>query len=456
METERKPKIKLHSGVCAVMKNYRGIGMSTPFATINKCSILLDETYIHHRVAIVVIDAIRCSTTLLASLGAGVEAVTVMVKGGEKGTPSSVAQLVAKQLDLQMVTAGELNGMPMPGGVIGNCPSEAAACAELSGKLLHFQSTNFGSAFSEVALTVNEFRRIGGTAEIYIASFVNAAMVAKEISTLGYDRVLISCGGFYDNLSLEDDLVGGQIFSLLNLSMDELDDEGRVMLTSFRNFSTPIKQFEVLKSNWISSSLIAFNKEDDVKTVLWGEGIIPSTYKRMQQLVPKVSWFGTIPVIKSNLSRLKVNQPDHLMVLATDISWKDAPRGMPSGSKAMIIQGNPKHSGLFAMRHKIPANWKVMPHTHTADEHITVLSGSCYLGIGKAYDEDAATKLLTGSFTVMKAGTAHFFFTREDCVIQIHGMGPQNIAYINFIDDPRNSIIKLDGTIDNNLITLKK
>src|SRR5205085_3723076 len=127
--------------------------------------------------------------------------------------------------------------------------------------------------FSEVVLSVNEFRKIGGNAEIYVASFVNADSVAKEISSRGFDRVLISCGGFYDNISLEDDLVGGQIFHQLNFEIDELDDEGRIMLSLFQSFNTPAKQFEVLKSNWISRSLVAFGKENDVKTVLWGEGI---------------------------------------------------------------------------------------------------------------------------------------------------------------------------------------
>lgn len=450
MVSEKRSKINLHSSIATVMKNYRGIGMGTPSAMINKCSMLFDESYTHHKIAIVVIDAIRCSTTLLACLGAGVKAATITVKGGEKGTSLETARQIATHMNLQMVTAGELNGLPIPGGLIGNSPAEAAACVELHEKFLHFQSTNFGSVFSEVALIVNEFLEMGGAAEIYVASFVNAAAVAKEISMHGYDRVLISCGGFYDSVSLEDNLVGGQILYELSFAMNELDDEAREMLTAFQTFNTPAKQYGILNTNWISRSLAAFGREDDVKTVLWGEGIALPTYNRMKNLVPKVEWIENIAVIKSNLNGEEYLQADNIVVLPKNIKWEDVLRGMPLGSQAAVIEGNPKKSGFFTLRHKIPANWVVMPHTHPADEHITVLEGSCYLGIGKEYSEEAATKLSMGAFTMMKAGTAHYFFTKENCIIQVHGMGPQKINYINPDDDPRAK----NGVVKNNLITL--
>lgn len=290
-------KFQLKSNVMSVIRNYRGIGMGTPFATINKCSMLLDKDYTCHKVAIVVIDAIRSSTTLLACFSAGVEAATIMIKGGEKGTPTHLALHIAKQLNLQMVSAGEINGLPMSGCIIGNCPSEAAACAELKGKFLHFQSTNFGSTFSEVVASASEFRAIGGYVEIFVASFANAEVIAKNISLLDFDRVLISCSGYYDNLSIEDNIVAGKIIQKLNFSIDELDDEARVMLILFRAFNTKIKQYNVLKSNWISRSLTAFQKENDVKTVLWGEGITLPRYKLMKQLIPMVEWVGNIPLI---------------------------------------------------------------------------------------------------------------------------------------------------------------
>jgi quercetin dioxygenase-like cupin family protein len=137
------------------------------------------------------------------------------------------------------------------------------------------------------------------------------------------------------------------------------------------------------------------------------------------------------------------NMPeDHIMVMPGDIKWVDGPPSLPPGTKVAILEGDPGKAGLFTMRVKIPANWKVMPHTHPADEHITVIEGSGYMGMGEKYDEKTAKEMVTGAFAVMKTGTAHYFFTKKECIIQTHGMGPWGITYVNPADDPRNNIIK--------------
>ena len=129
---------------------------------------------------------------------------------------------------------------------------------------------------------------------------------------------------------------------------------------------------------------------------------------------------------------------DHIMVMPSDIKWVAAPAGLPPGSKAAVIEGNPSAAGLFTMRLKIPANYKIMPHWHPADEHITVLKGTCYMGMGDKFDKKAAMMMPTGAFAVMKTRTHHYFFTKEECIIQVHAMGPWGITYINAADDPRN------------------
>jgi len=129
---------------------------------------------------------------------------------------------------------------------------------------------------------------------------------------------------------------------------------------------------------------------------------------------------------------------DHIMAIPADMQWVDAPPGLPPGAKVAVIEGNPGKPGLFTMRGKIPANYKIMPHTHPADEHVTVIEGSCYMGMGGKFDENPATKMSTGAFAVMKTGTIHYFFTKKECIIQIHGVGPWGITYLNPADDPRN------------------
>ncbi len=79
-----------------------------------------------------------------------------------------------------------------------------------------------------------------------------------------------------------------------------------------------------------------------------------------------------------------------------------------------------------------------MPHTHPADEHVTIIQGTGNMGLGEKYDVKTAKPLPAGSFAMMKVGTVHYFFTTTECIIQIHGMGPWGITYVNPKDDPRN------------------
>lgn len=129
---------------------------------------------------------------------------------------------------------------------------------------------------------------------------------------------------------------------------------------------------------------------------------------------------------------------DHIMIMPDEIKWGGAPSGLPAGAQAAVIEGDPSVAGLFTLRAKIPANYMIMPHWHPADEHVTVLQGTCYMGMGDKYDENAAMKMDTGGFAVMKTGSRHYFFTKEECIIQLHGMGPWGITYVNPADDPRN------------------
>ncbi|MDB5225876.1 MAG: cupin [Bacteroidota bacterium] len=129
---------------------------------------------------------------------------------------------------------------------------------------------------------------------------------------------------------------------------------------------------------------------------------------------------------------------DHIMVMPADIKWGEAPPGLPAGSKAAVLEGNPGAAEMYTIRAKMPANYIIMPHYHAVDEHVTVLEGACYMGVGDKYDEKTATLMMPGAFAVMKAGTHHYFFTKKPCIIQVHGMGPFGITYINAADDPRN------------------
>jgi hypothetical protein len=48
-----------------------------------------------------------------------------------------------------------------------------------------------------------------------------------------------------------------------------------------------------------------------------------------------------------------------------------------------------------------------------------------------------AEDLVAGSVAIMPPGTPMFGYTKEDTVIQLHGVGPWGLSYLNPADDPR-------------------
>ena len=90
------------------------------------------------------------------------------------------------------------------------------------------------------------------------------------------------------------------------------------------------------------------------------------------------------------------------------------------------------------MRLKFPAGYIVSPHWHTQDEHVTVISGALLLGVGEMYDASEVETLTPGTLMVMPATHRHFARFDQETVLQLHGMGPWIVNYVNPADDPRN------------------
>src|SRR5687768_1904944 len=134
------------------------------------------------------------------------------------------------------------------------------------------------------------------------------------------------------------------------------------------------------------------------------------------------------------------NSEGHKMVMPDEIKWVKAPPSFPPGTMIAMIDGDMSKEGVFTVRAKLPAHYRIMPHWHLAAEHITVLKGNFYMGIGEHFSEDAAMKIPEGGFAVMKKEARHYGFTAgEECIIQVHGIGPWSITYVNPSDDPRGS-----------------
>ncbi len=120
-----------------------------------------------------------------------------------------------------------------------------------------------------------------------------------------------------------------------------------------------------------------------------------------------------------------------------DIKWVDAPASLPKGAQVAVLSGDPAKEGPFVMRIKVPADYKIMPHSHTGDEHVTVVSGAFFVSRGDVFDPQKGKELPQGSYALLPAKGNHFAYFKEETVIQLNNVGPWTITYANPADDPR-------------------
>jgi len=141
-----------------------------------------------------------------------------------------------------------------------------------------------------------------------------------------------------------------------------------------------------------------------------------------------------------NVSMTPVHRGADGMVIAhAPLSgWGTGPAALPPGAQMVVLEGNPAEAGLFTVRLKFPNNYTIAPHYHGSWEHITVISGVFHLGMGATFNTNGWNELRAGSFAAMPTGMRHFAHTVGETVVQLHGMGPWVVTYVNRGDDPRN------------------
>jgi quercetin dioxygenase-like cupin family protein len=127
---------------------------------------------------------------------------------------------------------------------------------------------------------------------------------------------------------------------------------------------------------------------------------------------------------------------EHRAVAPEQLAW--APSGaLPKGAEFAVLFGDPSKEGPYVTRLRVPSGFKVPAHFHPNDENVTVISGTFNIGVGDKLDETKGEAVKAGGFIQQPKGMHHYAWFTEDTVVQLHGMGPQGITYINLADDPR-------------------
>ena len=128
----------------------------------------------------------------------------------------------------------------------------------------------------------------------------------------------------------------------------------------------------------------------------------------------------------------------HIMVSPQDVKWEPCSSALPPGAQCATIEGDRSAPNvLFTYRVKIPDGYRIAPHFHPADEHLTVISGTFNMGLGEKFDTKATKPMGAGSFMVMPKGSPHFAWSQGETIVQVHAIGPWGITYVNPADDPR-------------------
>lgn len=130
----------------------------------------------------------------------------------------------------------------------------------------------------------------------------------------------------------------------------------------------------------------------------------------------------------------------HAFIPVDQVQWKSGPPTLPPGAQFSALLGSPSAEGPFVLRLKLPAGYVIPPHRHSKEEHVTVISGGFGMSTGETFDRSAATLLAPGGFVRIPAKTSHYAWTQEETIVQINGVGPFDIVYLNPNDDPRTKV----------------
>jgi quercetin dioxygenase-like cupin family protein len=105
----------------------------------------------------------------------------------------------------------------------------------------------------------------------------------------------------------------------------------------------------------------------------------------------------------------------------TDLSWTLQSNGISIAS----VSGTEKTNGMYIYRVRFPKGHKIMPHYHSDERVVTVISGSLYVGYGNVFDASKMKKLVAGGLWTEPKETAHFVWAKDGEVeLQVVGFGP--------------------------------
>lgn len=146
-----------------------------------------------------------------------------------------------------------------------------------------------------------------------------------------------------------------------------------------------------------------------------------------------------LPAVASAQSTPTTARAEPELCYPAALQWRNGPASLPAGAQFAVLEGDPTKEGPFTMRLRLPDGFRIPPHTHPAVERVTVLSGTFNLGVGDKFNAAATQPMTAGTFGFWPPGMKHFAWAQGETILQLHGVGPWRLEYVNPADDPRNA-----------------
>lgn len=195
--------------------------------------------------AVVVIDVLRFTSTVIAALEAGAKEI-IPVRDVE--TASRLAGSAPGRVKL---LAGERGGRPIEGFDLFNSPLEFEP-ERVGGATIIMSTSNGSRAVVEASKA----------SRLLICAITNISAVAREIESL--DHVYILCSGSEGGIAIEDLYCGGLLIETLGgrVSYEDLGDAGLSALLLARSAGSEAEQ--LLRLSKRGKELVASGYENDV------------------------------------------------------------------------------------------------------------------------------------------------------------------------------------------------
>jgi quercetin dioxygenase-like cupin family protein len=124
------------------------------------------------------------------------------------------------------------------------------------------------------------------------------------------------------------------------------------------------------------------------------------------------------------------------------LSWGPAPAVFPAGAQMAVVSGDPGKEVPFVVRLRMPAGYRIQPHSHPTDETVEVIEGTFLYGMGDHFDLSKTKTMKVGDKGTLPANMHHFATAKGPTVVSVSAMGPFAMTYVNPADDPQNQVAR--------------